>query len=146
MVKLLTHLGQLPRISKISPRTEESYCQGWQRAKEQTSSSPSGIHFSHYIAGIKELVVEMINQLMSMITGISPLHWCKTLNVMLEKLVGNCLVKKLCIIMLFKVDFNNNNKWLGCKVMANAEFHLALAPEQYSSCKGKVAGIQCLNK
>jgi len=78
--------------------------------------------------------------------GISLLHWHRTLNVMLEKMAGNCLVEKLHIITLFEADFNNNNKWLGQAIMANAESHQALAVEQYGSCKGKVAGIQCLNK
>ncbi len=39
------------------------------------------------------------------------------LNVMLEKLVGNDNVEKLRIIMLFKANFNHNNKWLGRETM-----------------------------
>jgi len=60
------------------------------------------------------------------------------LNVMLEKLAGNNNVEKLCIIMLFKADFNNNNKWLGQAVMQSAEKHNLMAPEQYRSRKNKV--------
>jgi len=30
-----------------------------------------------------------------------------------KKLAGNDNVEKLQIIMLFKTDFNHNNKWLG---------------------------------
>jgi len=94
-------------------RTAEEYAQGWKKAKEATSSSPSGAHFGHYIAGIEDLVVAKINRLMAtipMLTGISPTWWCTTLNVMLEKLAGNCWVGKLRIIMLFEADFNSNNK------------------------------------
>jgi len=40
---------------------------------------------------------------------------------MLEKVAGNCAVKKLCIIMLFEVDFNNNNKWVGWAVMQSVD-------------------------
>jgi len=47
--------------------------------------------------------------------------------------------------MLFKTDFNNNNKWIGKQVMSIANSH-QLAPEQYRSCKSKVASTQCLNK
>jgi len=32
---------------------------------------------------------------------------------MLEKIPGNFNVEKLWIILLFKADFNANNKWLG---------------------------------
>jgi len=47
---------------------------------------------------------------------------------------------------LFEGDFNQNNKWLGCTVMFNAELKQQMAPEQYGSHKEKLAGIQCLNK
>jgi len=68
------------------------------------------------MAGIEVVITEKINQLMAMIpmiTRISLAWWCHTLNVMLEKLAGNCSMEKLRIIMLFEADFNNNNKWLG---------------------------------
>jgi len=148
-VKLLTHLGRPPGIHEIKLRTEAEYREGWKKAKEQTSSSPSSIHFGHYMASIEDVIAEKINRLMAtipMLTGISPLRWRRTLNVMLEKMAGNCSVEKLRIIMLFEADFNNNNKWLGRAIMANAERHQALAAEQYGSRKGKAAGIQCLNK
>jgi len=98
---------------------------------------------------IKEWAVAKINRLMAtipMLTGISPTQWQKTLNVMLEKLAGNGWVEKLQVIMLFKADFNNNNKWLGCVLMTQAESKQTLAEEQYGSHKGKAAGTQCLNK
>jgi len=65
---------------------------------------------------------------------------------MLEKLAKNDNIKKLCIIMLFKVDFNHNNKWLGRTTMKAVEQQNLLAPEQYGSWKLKVASTQCLNK
>jgi len=65
---------------------------------------------------------------------------------MLEKQAGNMNVEKLHIILLFKGDFNQNNKWLGQAVMFNTEKFLQMAPEQYSSQNEKSAGIQCLNK
>jgi len=49
-----------------------------------------------------------------------------------EKLVGNDNVKKLCIIMLFEVDFNHNNKWLGRATMKVAEEQQLLVLEQYT--------------
>jgi len=55
-------------------------------------------------------------------------------------------VDKLRIILLFKGDFNNNNKWFGRAVMFHAVNHKLLAPEQYGSHKEKSAAIQCLNK
>jgi len=61
--------------------------------------------------------------------------WCTGLNVMLEKQGGNFNVEKLQIILLFKGDFNQNNKWLGRAVMFHAEEKQQIAKEQYGSCK-----------
>jgi len=123
-IKLISHLGQPPGTQDIRLWSEVEYTQGWKKAKEATSSSPSGVHFGHYIAGIEDIVISKINRLMAtipQITGISPDQWRTTLNVMLEKLACNCWVEKLRIIMLFEADFNNNNKWLGRALMQQAE-------------------------
>jgi len=60
--------------------------------------------------------------------------------------MGNFNVKKLRIILLFKADFNANNKWIGQAVMYKAEQVHLLAEEQFGSCKFKLAIYQCLNK
>jgi len=65
---------------------------------------------------------------------------------MLEKTVRDCNVEKLRIILLFKADFNANNKWISCVVMYQAESAHLLADEQFGSCKFKSAIHQCLNK
>jgi len=52
----------------------------------------------------------------------------------------------LRIILLFKADFNANNKWLGQAVMMNAETLELLADKQYGSWQHKAAILQCLNK
>jgi len=53
---------------------------------------------------------------------------------------------KLCIILLFECDFNNNNKWLGWAVMFHAKEQQQMAREQYGNQKEKLAATQCLNK
>jgi len=65
---------------------------------------------------------------------------------MLEKQAGNLNVEKLQIILLFKANFNQNNKWLGQAVMFHVEDKNHMAPEQYGSHKEKLTDIQCLNK
>ncbi len=55
-------------------------------------------------------------------------------------------MEKLQIIVLFEVDFNMNNKWIGRAVMYTVDKLQALAPEQYGSQKSKAANIQSLNK
>jgi len=71
-----------------------------------TASSPSSVHFRHYIAGIANDLVGKSNALLAnkrLASGMVPQRWRKTSNVMLEKLAGNDNAKKLQIIMLFKV-------------------------------------------
>jgi len=81
-----------------------------------------------------------------LLTGISPTKWWHALNIMLEKVAGNCTVEKLHIIMLFKADFNNNNKLIGQAVMQNVEWRQEIALEQYEYCNNKAASTQCLSK
>jgi len=52
---------------------------------------------------------------------------------MLEKILGNCSLDKLRIIVLFEADFNYNNKRMGRVVMLPAEQVGLLVPEQYGS-------------
>ena len=66
----------------------ESHVEGWHKAKEQTSSGPSGITFAHFKAGTRDPVVAEFEALMTSIpyeTGISPDRWQNGTNVMLEK-------------------------------------------------------------
>jgi len=134
---------------EVLPRTPDEYKHGWQKARESTALSLSGVHFGHYIVAIEDVITKKINLLMAtipMIMGISPQWWRHALNVMLENVARNCLVEKLQIIMLFEADFNNNNKWIGQEVMWNAKKLDKVVPEQYGSCSQKAAGTQCLNK
>jgi len=133
----------------ISQRTLNEINSGWRKARESTSSSPSAIHFGHYMAGTFNPTIAIFNAWLANLgfnMGYSLKHWCTGLNDILEKQIGNLHINKLCIILLFKGNFNNNNKWLGCAVMFHAKKHNLLAKEQYGSRKEKLAAIQCLNK
>jgi len=145
----LATLARPPTISIIPQRTLDEITAGWRKAREATSSSLSGLHFGHYMAGTFNPTIAIFNaQLVNLgfTTGYSLKCWQTGLNVMLEKQKGNLNVEKLWIILLFEGNFNNNNKWLGRAVMFNAEKQNQMAPEQFGSRKDKSAVIQCLNK
>jgi len=113
------------------------------------ASSASGIHFSHYMAGTFNPVILVVNAMLADIplqTGFLYSQWKKGLNVMIEKMVGDFNVEKLCILLLFEADFNANNKWIGQAVMHQAKRHDLMAPEQFGTQKFKTAIHQCLNK
>jgi len=146
--KVLAALARLQNIENILTQTIEENCRAWQRAQELTSSSPSHVHFGHCIAATNDSVLDQINMWLTEIplqTGYSPKWWWCSINIMLEKQVGNNCADKLQIIHLFKVDFNFTNKWLGQAIMAQAERQQLMANEQYGSHKGHLV-IQCLNK
>jgi len=144
--KILSCVAKPPNIADCAPRTLSEYCYGWRKAHETTSSSASGIHFGHYIAGTFNPEIMVVNANIPLQTGFLYQRWQTGLNIMIEKTMGDFNVKKLRIILLFKADFNVNNKWIGSAVMYQAEQNHFLAEEQYGSQKFKLAIHQCLNK
>jgi len=65
---------------------------------------------------------------------------------MVEKIAGNCKVAKLCIILLFKANFNQLNKFIRKEMMYQAKENGLIVGEQYGSQHGKSAITQSLNK
>jgi len=122
LILLLAH----PTMIKDQPQilTEESHKHGWAKAKETTSLSFSGAHFGHYKASMTNKTINQLHTLLTDIplrTGFSYKQWKKEINVMLEKIAGNCNVTKLRIILLFKADFNQLNKFIGKEMMYQVE-------------------------
>ena len=76
--------------------TPEDFIRFWKRVREFTSSSPSGIHYSHYKASTKyKLSSELYAQQLTIIvrSGVYPEIWNVSLQVLLEKNSGVYLVK-----------------------------------------------------
>jgi len=60
-LKFLAELSQPPGMTDISPQSMQAYCKSWQKAQETTGSSASGIHFRHYIAGMFNPEILVVN-------------------------------------------------------------------------------------
>jgi hypothetical protein len=111
-VKLLYQLQRDPAVAQAPPMPLElpldEYVRGWQRARERTSSGPSGLHFGHYISGTKDMELAEFHRTMAHIpylSGYSPVRWQKGIDVMLEKKKGNFRVDKLRAILLYEAKF-----------------------------------------
>ena len=120
--------------------TEEDFQHYWRRAKERTSFSYSGIHFSHYKAAAHSDYLSKIHALkLSLITesGNSPERWARGLSVMLEKITGVVLVTKLRAILLMEADFNFHNKLVFGTRMMNLAQENGMVPEEIYNEKGK---------
>ncbi len=92
--------------------------QYWKRVDEKTSSSFSGVTFSHYKAVASHLMLSSMHA--AYLTacarqGIPLAHWGIGLTVLLEKIVGNNFVHKLRVICLLEADFNWINKIIFAK-------------------------------
>jgi hypothetical protein len=87
----------------------------WKNAKEETSSSESGLHFSHYKAGAGLPLIFRFHakkNLVMLKTGFGYKRWARGLLVMLEKIPGCQLISKLRPVLLMEAEFNCINKIL----------------------------------
>ena len=104
--------------------SRERWQQQWKKVKEDTSSSQSGLHFGHNIAGTDCDYISQFHALRvlpALKKGIALERWSKGLSVMLEKMFGVRLVSKLRAILLMEADFNAMNKEVyGVWMMDNA--------------------------
>ncbi len=110
--------------------------------KEDTSSSQSGLHFGHYIAGTDCNYISQFHTLRVLLAlkkGIVLERWSKGLSVMLEKMFGVRLVSKLWAILLMEADFNAMNKEVyGVRMLDNVRRY-KLIPEEIFSEKNRTA-------
>jgi hypothetical protein len=111
-------------VSAIKMLITKNYWENhWGKAKEETSSSVSGRHFSHYKAGLCLAYISHLQSLFASLIvrrGIVLEHWSQGLSVMLEKIFGCALTTKLWSILLMEADFNAANKTIyGIRMLAN---------------------------
>jgi hypothetical protein len=95
--------------------TKKDWKQQWKGKQESTSSSESGLHFGHYIAGCESDHIAYFHALKATLVvkrGIVLDRWSLGLSVMLEKVFGCALITKLQPILLMEADFNATNKIL----------------------------------
>ena len=132
----------IPANSVKTTIGREEWQQRWKRAREETSSSESGLHFSHYIAGAESDIISHLHALMTSIAvrrGIVMERWSRGLSVMLEKMFGCTLVSKLRSILLMEADFNFANKMIyGVRMLDNVREH-GFMPEEIFSEKNRMA-------
>jgi hypothetical protein len=106
--------------------------------KEDTSSSPSGLHFGHYIAGADWDYISQFHALrvsLALKKGVALEQWVTGLSVMLEKMFGVRLVSKLQAILLMEADFNAMNKEVhGVRMLEEARKYKLVPEEIFSPC------------
>eukprot|EP00956_Cyclotella_meneghiniana_P004926 scaffold6070_cov41-Cyclotella_meneghiniana.AAC.5 len=147
---------EVARIRSIVPENSVStdlrrpaWKEKWRGSSEKTSSSLSGLHFGHYIAGASSEVISHHHALKATIClkrGFSIDRWKGGMTCILEKLPGCCLVTKLRAILLMEADYNAKNKIIyGVRMMDNARLHKLMQEEIYSE-QGRTAEDGALAK
>jgi len=121
----------------------EDFIAHWKRAKEKTSSSPSGLHFGHYKSATYSLPLAHLHARFTQLifqTGLSISRFQAGLQVILEKKAGNIHIDNLRAILLMEGDFNAAMKiFIGARLVNNA-LSLNLIPDEcYGSRPGCTA-------
>ncbi len=114
----------------------------WKKVNKFTSSSMSGVHYGHYKEAIQDKTsLEVLALQLTLIarSGIPPENWSVGLQVMLEKIAGVCLVKKLRAIQLYEADFNCYNQFIFSKEAIKTLTSSGYIPEDLFSQKSSTA-------
>ena len=126
----------IPKNSVSTMITKDAWRGHWSKVTEKTSSSFSGQHFGHYIAGMTSERITYLHALIATLVtrrGIVLDRWSKGLSVMLEKVFGCLLITKLCSILLMEADFNATNKVIyGIRMLHNMRKYSLMPEEVYS--------------
>ena len=129
--------------------TGADYIRYWQKIKDRTSSSPSGVHITHYKASaLNSTAADHFALQMNLIirSGVHPLRWGSALQVMLEKVAGICLVDKLRSIQLYEADLNWFMKFIFNDIALTKLEETGLLPEEHYSNKGSTSEDACFEK
>jgi hypothetical protein len=120
-----------------------AWCQG------KTSCASKLLHFGVWKAGAFSDLISEADAILTDIplqTGYSRRRWRKAVDAILMKKEGISLIDYVRTIVLFHAGFNYLNKFVGRKMMWNAEFFGQLASEQFGSRSGHRAIEQAWNK
>ncbi len=126
----------VPKDSIGIKMTKEDHQGHWRTAKEETSSSKSGMHFGHYKAGSLSEYIDHFRALKATLLlhhGLVLDRWAQWLSVMLQKMFGCSLITKLCSILLLEAYFNGTNKQIyGVRMLANSRKHNLMSEDFFS--------------
>ena len=122
--------------------TPSDFKKFWRRVREYTSSSASGLHYSHYKAAThSEMITRVLSKQITVIvkSGVPPDRWSIVLQCMLEKIAGVILVEKLRSIQLYEADFNFFNQFVFGQEALSALVKGGFLPEEHFSQKESMA-------
>ena len=150
LLKEVSRLQQLiPENSVSDIISGKEWSDYWKKAREETSSSESGLHFGHQIASADSPLLSHLQATCCSIAlrrGFVFRRWARGLSVMLEKIRGCSEVSKLQSILLMEADFNTVNKIIyGHRMLQNVRRHQCM-PDEICSERNRTADDGTMTK
>ena len=140
---------RVPKQSVSTMIRRQEWEKLWKHAKEDTSSSMSGLHLGNYKARDQSKIISHFHALKTSLLlcrGIALDRWSHGLSVMLKKMFGCSLVTKLRSILIMEEDFNFANKTIyGGRMLDNVKKY-NLMPEEIFSEQNRMADDRTLAK
>ena len=128
----------------------EEYKRFWRKKREETVTSPFGLHVGHFKAATQQDEILNVHRIMLLLpfqTALVPNRWKKTVQTMLEKDPGHPWIHRLRIIELFDAQVNAGFQiFIGRKLIWEAVKMNKLHPASYGSTPGKMASSAVLQK
>jgi len=114
----------------------ETYNKIFNKATVSTASSPSGLHYGHYIAAPEDNPLTAVNAIFTRVPfqhGFPFERWSSSIQCMLQN-KHRPFITKLRIIELFEADFNSRLKYiLGRKLLYHGEEHVINSTQTHDS-------------
>ena len=136
----VTNMSKQLNITKPQISIEE-YKKFWKKKKEETATSPFGLHIGHYKAALQKDHIINVHRIMLLIpfqTALVPNRWKKTVQTMLEKDPGHPWIHRLRIIELFDSQVNAGFQiFIGRKMVWSAVERNKLHESSYGSTQEK---------
>jgi hypothetical protein len=150
VISFLSSPLPFPTSTPVCGITSQQFTKLYSILNEATSSSPSGRHLGHYKVVVKNPTLSSIHSNMMSIpytVGISPPHWHKVIDIMLEKSPRDPKNQRLQIIALLESDLNQMNRMLLARPLTwLLEDNNIISEMQYGSRSGKLCQSAALNK
>ena len=108
-VKNLKVDDNIQREEIITDITSSEYTKFWKKKRENTSTSPLGLHVGHYKVSILNEDIAEVHRIMMVLPfmyGFSPKRWCSSVQLMLQKDPGHPWIHRLRIIELLDASLN----------------------------------------
>ncbi len=139
------------KLTPVKPRLSlEEYKSFWKKKREETATSPFGLHVGHFKAATQNDNILNVHRIMLLIpfqTTLVPHRWKKTVQTMLEKDPGHPWIHRLRIIELFDSQVNAGFQiFIGRKMVWEAVKRKQLHPASFGSTPGKMAASAVLQK